>query len=348
MGKHKRYFNIMESLARVDPRIACYMLFNFVSASGIIFVNKLLFRNYKFPYATFTTSCHFVITFLGVFICKQLGFFKSKRLAHCDVLSITLFFVGFVVFNNLSLNYNSVGFYQLMKVMTTPVIAVIQYVFFGQDLHWKLKLALVPVILGVCLATVSDVQFNSTGFAFACVGILSTSYYQIFVKKKQKELDADGFQILMYQAPQAAVLTFMATPFLDPKIEMSAIQEIWAVGLTREQSTVASVLLLSCVFAFCVNLSIYLVVGATSPISYNVLGHSKLLVILTVGIVFFGDDTSNTRIAGMVLAVIGIIMYTHIKLMMPQPEKFQPVAIDEDDSLNEKDSMLVEIVNKGI
>jgi hypothetical protein len=32
----------------------------------------------------------------------------------------------FVVFNNLSLQYNSVGFYQLMKVLTTPVVVLLQ------------------------------------------------------------------------------------------------------------------------------------------------------------------------------------------------------------------------------
>lgn len=30
------------------------------------------------------------------------------------------------MFNNLSLQYNTVGFYQLMKVLTTPVVVVLQ------------------------------------------------------------------------------------------------------------------------------------------------------------------------------------------------------------------------------
>lgn len=36
------------------------------------------------------------------------------------------FHCRFVVFNNLSLQYNTVGFYQLMKVLTTPVVVVLQ------------------------------------------------------------------------------------------------------------------------------------------------------------------------------------------------------------------------------
>lgn len=34
-----------------------------------------------------------------------------------------------------SLQYNSVGFYQLMKVLTTPAIVLIQWVKFGVPLH---------------------------------------------------------------------------------------------------------------------------------------------------------------------------------------------------------------------
>jgi len=322
-----------------------FMAFNLVSACAIIFINKLLFRTYAFPYATFTTGCHFVITFLGAVVCKQIGMFESKKLSQWDVLSITLFFVGFVVFNNLSLNYNAVGFYQLMKVMTTPVIASIQYFAFGQDLHWKLKLALCPIIVGVAMATVSDITFNMTGFIFAVLGILSTSYYQISVKQKQKDLNANAFQILLYQAPQAAGIVFVLTPFLDPKIEFALLADIAAEGLSPEQSTVAGILLISCLLAFCVNLSIFLVIGNTSPISYNVLGHTKLLIILTGGILFFGDDTNNIRMCGMVMAFVGIVAYTHLKINMNEKQKDS--AETSQNSPSEEEVLLVEIVNKG-
>lgn len=42
---------------------------------------------------------------------------------------------SFVVCNNLSLQYNTVGFYQLMKVMTTPVVVVLQVSLWGGLLH---------------------------------------------------------------------------------------------------------------------------------------------------------------------------------------------------------------------
>jgi len=321
-----------------------FMLFNFCSSCGIIFVNKILFQTYDFPFATFTTSCHFVVTFMGVIICKHLGMFQVKTLSNYDVLSITIFFVGFVVFNNLSLNYNSIGFYQLMKVMTTPVIAFIQHFFYNVRLPFKLQLSLIPIIVGVAMSTVSDVRFNRYGLFWAVLGIISTSYYQIFVKKKQKDLEANALQILYYQAPQAAAMTFVLTPFLDEQLELQELTSLLASGLTPGQVAVSGVLFLSCILAFCVNLSIFLVVGATSPISYNVLGHAKLLVILTFGIMAFGDDTNSTRLCGMLMAFGGIVAYTHLKIK-EQEAKDKEITLAEHDETDEP--LLVEIVNKG-
>merc|ERR1719195_1623167 len=122
-----------------------------------------------------------------------------------------------------------------MKVMTTPVIAFIQHFFYDQVLAWKLKLALIPIIIGVAMATVSDVRFNRYGLFWAILGILSTSYYQIFVKKKQNDLDANAFQILYYQAPQAACMTLVLTPFLDEAFDVSEISSILASGLGPNQ-----------------------------------------------------------------------------------------------------------------
>ena len=41
------------------------------------------------------------------------GLFQPKELRVLDVLPLSLAFCGFVVFTNLSLTYNTVGFYQV-------------------------------------------------------------------------------------------------------------------------------------------------------------------------------------------------------------------------------------------
>ena len=309
--KPKKYLRIMQkALATLDVTTVKYMAFNFLSSTGIIFTNKYLAKNYNFKFSVLLTGCHFVITYLGVLLCKRFGMYKPKVLSHKEVLPITMAFVGFVVFNNLSLQENGVGFYQLAKVLTTPVIAVLQYIGFGIDMDYRLKLAIIPLVFGVILASVSDVQFNALGCFWAVAGILSTSYYQIFVKTKQNSLKANSFQVLEYQAPQAAIIVFILSPFMDGMI--SGKNQLKDVDFSNG---LLMTFCLSCMLAFCVNLSIFLVVGKTSPISYNVLGHMKLLVILTGSVLIFHETITAKRLAGMVLAFVGIVYYTHVKIM---------------------------------
>ena len=46
-------------------------------------------------------------------------------------------------------------------------------------------------------------------------------------------------------------------------------------------------LVTSCCFALGVNISNYMVLGKTSPLTYQVLGHMKTILILVLGVVIF-------------------------------------------------------------
>jgi len=313
----------------LDLTTVSYMAFNFLSSIGIIFVNKLIFKQYNFHFATFVTSLHFVFTWLGLSLGRMVGMYEPMPLRQKDVLPISFAFCIHIIFNNLSLQYNSIGFYQLMKVLTTPMIAFIQEKFFGVPLHNHLKLALLVECIGVGMATVTDVTANPTGTFYAVAGLLGATYYQIFVKTKQKSLNANSWQVLHYQAPQSLLLTLCTVPIFD--------QIKGPDGLIAKLHTMNTELMIAIVMgsslAFCVNLSVFLVIGRTSPISYNVLGHFKLCVVLVGGILLFGGDTNPKRMGGMALTFAGVVLYTTLKQRItenwdkPAPKNGDGVAL---------------------
>ena len=286
---------------------AAYMALNFCASVGIININKLVFGVYGFKYSTLLTGVHFVFTFLGLCVCQQLGMFTVKLVPIRKVIPLCIAFVGFVVFNNLSLQYNSIGFYQLMKVLTTPAIVALQFFFYQVNVHPKLQAALVPVCVGVYLATSSDVEVNFWGTFHALMGIVTTSFYQIWVKKEQQDLALDSYQLLFLQAPLSAVMVFLLSFYFEPVSGPA--------GWLEFEYTIPSVvaILASSTIAFLVNLSIFLVIGKTSPVAYNVLGHFKLCVILLSGFLFFGEQANAMKVAGTVLTLAGVIAYTHLQ-----------------------------------
>jgi len=290
-----------------DSVTVSLMSFNFVSAVGIVFANKYVFHTYGYNFACFVTSLHFVTTTIGGRVCLALGMYKVKELNPMDVLPITVSFCCFVVFNNLSLQHNSVGFYQLMKVLTTPVVVVLQKILYNIDVEHNLQICLGVICCGVAIATVSDMSVNFAGTFWAIMGLVSTAFYQLQVSQRQKNLKVNALQLLHYQAPQAAAVVMVMTPFLD---KVTGPDGILAYEMTSGAFMAIAV---ACVLAFCVNLSTFLVIGHTNPVSYQVLGHFKLVLILIAGVVMFGEDSNVIRLTGMVMAFCGILGYSEIK-----------------------------------
>ncbi len=61
-----------------------------------------------------------------------------------------------------------------------------------------------------------------------------------------------------------------------------------------------------------VSLSTFLVIGATSSLTYNVVGHIKTIIILTGGCMFFGDEMPLKKLAGISIAMLGIMWYSQV------------------------------------
>lgn len=125
-----------------NGKVSLGIVLNLISAIGIVFVNKFIFVQYQFP-SMALTLVHFVVTSLGLQVCVWLDVFCPKRLDIKKIIPLSASFCGFVVFTNLSLQYNSVGTYQLAKSMTTPVILFIQAVVYKKSTSVRLKLTVV-------------------------------------------------------------------------------------------------------------------------------------------------------------------------------------------------------------
>ncbi|XP_016349252.1 solute carrier family 35 member E3 isoform X2 [Sinocyclocheilus anshuiensis] len=247
------------------------------------------------------------MTWLGLFMCQKMDIFSPKSLRPSKIILLALSFCGFVVFTNLSLQSNTIGTYQLAKVMTTPVIIVIQTMYYRKTFSTKIKLTLAPITLGVILNSYYDVKFNLLGMSFATLGVFVTSLYQVWVGAKQHELQVNSMQLLYYQAPMSSAFLLVLVPFFEPLTGEGGIFGPWSF-----QALV--MVLLSGVTAFLVNLSIYWIIGNTSPVTYNMFGHFKFCITLLGGYVLFQDPLSLNQGLGILCTLSGILAYTHFKL----------------------------------
>ena len=180
--------------------------------------------------------------------------FVRKSVPLIEVLPLAIAFCAFVVFTNLSLEYNTIGTYQLFKVLTTPVVAVISWQYYKTKYSKMVIASLVPVVIGVCTHSVNDITLTSFGVTIASVGVIAASLYQVWVGERLKDLDMNSQQLLYYQAPLSAIL-------LVPLIFYMEILPSYATSVERRIAIVLVVT--SGVVAFVLNLSVYWVIKNT-------------------------------------------------------------------------------------
>lgn len=290
------------------------LLINLVSSVSIIQLNKYIYIHYGYPNMSLT-CLHFIFTFLGLTVLAKLGIFRVKKVPIIKMLPMSVSFCGFVVLTNFSLQYNSIGTYQCLKALTTPIVVLISIYYNNVTYSLKVKLTVLPIIIGIYLNSMYDLRFSNEGILIGVFGAFITSIYQVLVGKKQKDLELNALQLLFYQAPLSALLLLIVIPFFEPLFtENGAFYN----SRTLNEFIIIS---LSGAMAFLVNLSIYMVIGSTSVLTYNMVGYFKFILIIATGILMYRDPLEVQQFLSFVIIMLGLIFYSYFRLKETEEEK---------------------------
>jgi solute carrier family 35 protein E3 len=285
-----------------------YGALNIASASGIVFANKVVFAHFHFKFTCALTWIHTAVTLLGMQLFLAAGMFQKKSIPQQQLAPLAAAYVGYIVLNNLSLNINTVGFYQVMKIAVAPTVLVMELLFFRKVPRPRVVASVVLVCLGIGVATVTDSKLISH-LGGVCVGLaatLVTALYQIWVGTKQHSLQASSMQLLHQYTPQATLMLGLLVPLMEPVGWKPPRGPDTLLGYHYTWSAGAAILF-SAVLGLLVSLSTFLVIGVTSSLTYNVVGHLKTVIILSGGCLIFGDEMPPKKLLGVSIAMAGII-----------------------------------------
>ena len=277
---------------------------NILSVVGVVITNKYITEIDGFNYMVYLSFLHFLFTAIGTRVLLKFGMFTYKPADLTSVLWVSLGSLLSVALMNLNLSHNSVGFYQLSKLACIPVTLLIQRLAYGEMVSREVLFTLIPITIGVGYATVHDVEANKLGTIFAVAAVLATAVAQIFTNTYQKSLDCNALQLLYHTSPIICVGMLILCPFFD---DISTLIAFEFTGMRVGR------ILFSCVLAFGVNISNYLVLGKTSPLTYQVLGHLKTVLILLLGFFMFNKAFDLRNGAGIAIAMGGVVWYTEVK-----------------------------------
>ena len=204
------------------------------------------------------------VTAVGLDGARALKFFDAKSLEMVPKLQFAVLNGVSVGFLNLSLAYNSVGFYQMTKLAIIPLTVLLQTLFYAKSFSLAIKACLAVLLLGVGVATVTDVQLNQLGAAASCLALVTTCVAQIWTASMQKSHSISSTQLLHCASPYMALTLLLCGLPVDRMLAQRSGQPDFVYSVPA-----LSYIALSCTIAVCVNFSTFLVLGKCDAVTYQ-------------------------------------------------------------------------------
>ncbi|XP_059298408.1 UDP-xylose transporter 1-like [Lycium ferocissimum] len=185
------------------------------SSVSIVICNKALMSNLGFPFATTLTSWHLMVTFVTLHVALRFNFFENKPIDMKTVILFGILNGVSIGFLNLSLGFNSIGFYQMTKLAIIPFTVLLETIFLKKQFSRNIKFSLLILLLGVGIASITDLQLNFVGTILSLLAIVTTCVGQILTNTIQKRLNISSTQLLYQSAPFQAAILFVTGPLVD-------------------------------------------------------------------------------------------------------------------------------------
>ncbi|KAK2380283.1 UDP-xylose transporter 1 [Trifolium repens] len=295
----------MGEMTKVQLGVIGALFLSVASSVSIVICNKALMSNLGFPFATTLTSWHLMVTFCTLHVALRFNLFEAKPVDMKTVMLFGILNGVSIGFLNLSLGFNSIGFYQMTKLAIIPFTVMLETIFLKKQFSRNIKLSLFFLLVGVGIASITDLQLNFVGTILSLLAIITTCVGQILTNTIQKKLNVTSTQLLYQSAPFQAAILFVSGPLVD---QMLTKQNVFAY---KYSPIVLTFIIMSCVIAVSVNFSTFLVIGKTSPVTYQVLGHLKTCLVLGFGYTLLHDPFTERNIIGILVAVFGMGLYSY-------------------------------------
>jgi drug/metabolite transporter (DMT)-like permease len=306
---------------------------------GVTLLNKAAFATVDFHYPYFLSFVHMVCNSIGSQIVfrslesdaktgqvgifqKLLGNIVRKELDSKGKKYIIAFSVIFslnIAIGNVSLRHVSVNFNQVMRSLV-PAITISMGICLGKSLSWERIIAVLPIVVGVAMATFGDMTYTALGFFYtvACV-VLAALKVVASGEMLTGTLKLHPVDLLGHMAP-LAMLQCIVLSYLTGEINSIASRpELYTAFYPM------SVVILSGIFSFSLNICSLMANKLTSPLTLCIAANVKQVMMIAISTLIFATPISPLNGWGIVVVLAGSARYSYVSVL----EKTQGVKAEK-------------------
>lgn len=270
--------------------------------------NKQLLNIFPLPVTvTFLQLCLGIPLFLPIWVIKPPGYNFDDLATHAKIACThSLGNLASVI----SFASGSISFTHVVKASEPIVAAFLSSYILGQTLPVVVYLTLLPIVLGVALASLKEISFTYLGFFSA---LASNVFYQLrIVLAKQEMSKNDSSNNTKITASNLfRVITIISAMLIFPLallIEGYKINNV--IRSCSDRGSLVLNILVSSFSYYMYNEVAFWLLDIIHPITHAVANTVKRVVIILVSIVILRAPVSILGLAGSMLAVFGTFLYS--------------------------------------
>ncbi|KAI5059400.1 hypothetical protein GOP47_0025719 [Adiantum capillus-veneris] len=290
-------------------------------------LNKKIYNYFPYPY--FVSVIHLLVGVVYCCVCWTIGL--PKRAPIDKQLLSLLTPVAFChalghVMSNVSFAAVAVSFTHTVKALEPFFNAAASQFILGQQIPLSLWLSLAPVVLGVSMASMTELSFNWLGFLSAMTSNIAFTYRSIYSKKAMTGMDSTN--VYAYISIIALFFCIPAAVVLEgPKLLQTGFSDAIAkVGMQKFLSDLFWVGM----FYHLYNQLATNTLERVAPLTHAVGNVLKRVFVIGFSIVIFGNKISTQTAIGTSIAIAGVAIYSYIKAQMEEAKKKAPPPLPED------------------
>lgn len=295
-------------------KVGIYIVLWYVFNIGYNIYNKKALITYPYPWANALWQMFFgclIFTpmwLLGIRKAPKLSIAEAQKLIP-SALGHLATHVGAVI----AFFAGAVSFGHIVKASEPVVSSALNFAFMGEVLAWPVYAALLPIIGGVALASVSELSFTWLAFGAAMGSNLGSAGRAVVSKKIMGQKIGEN----MTSSNFYAILTIMATIMLIPISFAIEGPSAMLAGFKAAYATGGTQFLLHMLYAgftyYMYNEVAFLALGSLDPVSHAVCNTMKRVVIIITAVIVFRTPVTALGAAGSCVAIAGTLLYSLAK-----------------------------------
>ncbi|CAE8635952.1 unnamed protein product [Polarella glacialis] len=291
-------------------------------STTLITFNKYMMQPGHFPHAMPLTAIHMSFTFALALSLYNVApslypTMETSRRNWKSVLTyiapLGMMFAISLLCSNQAYLYSSVAFLQFCKMGNVALVFAMSCAVGVQTFSWPKVLVLSVILSGLSICAEGEINFLWIGFLLQICSQLADCTKNLIgeVVMSGAGLKLDVMTYVTFQAP-CSLAPLLVGVFVT-----------WSPEVLTDFLAMWPLLLANAGLAFLLNVTIATLLKKLSTLTLIIIGTLKDMVTIASSSYLFGDEISHQQCAGVTVVLVGIAMWSHLKMLEQAATKEQ-------------------------